>query len=381
MRNKKQYRRDKGLKKRILCWVLAVMLAVPVSALAADEEQTELPGDQRKATIMVLSITGNEMTYVEIDTDQEDESEPDSEEMRELESEEMPEPESDAEGAPEGGQMPQMCNMEDMIEAFQENGGDMSQMEDMMEAFQENGGPGGGGQMPEGGGQPADDDGQMPEDGDQPAEDGQSADGEENGGPGGGGGMPQMGNMEDMIEAFQENGGDMSQMQDMMEAFQGNGGPMQGGDDQTSDDGGQSSEGDNQEPETNGQQADGEGNGGPGGGGGMPQMGNMEDMIEAFQENGGDTSQIEDMIEAFQENGGGQMPGGAQNGEQAENGEEFSGPMSGATTVYLQVGVVVHADGKDKTFSILEAGDELEALFETDDEGNEVITEMWLLDN
>jgi hypothetical protein len=49
------------------------------------------------------------------------------------------------------------------------------------------------------------------------------------------------------------------------------------------------------------------------------------------------------------------------------------------TTVYLPVNIVVHADqGKNMTFSILEAGDELEALFETGEDGTEIITELWL---
>ena len=47
-------------------------------------------------------------------------------------------------------------------------------------------------------------------------------------------------------------------------------------------------------------------------------------------------------------------------------------------TVYLPVGVVVHTNKGDKTFSILEAGDELEVLFEENESGEEVITEIWL---
>ena len=49
-------------------------------------------------------------------------------------------------------------------------------------------------------------------------------------------------------------------------------------------------------------------------------------------------------------------------------------------TVYLPVGIVVHTDiGKQTTFSILEAGDRLEVLFETDEDGEEIITEIWML--
>lgn len=47
-------------------------------------------------------------------------------------------------------------------------------------------------------------------------------------------------------------------------------------------------------------------------------------------------------------------------------------------TVYLPVSVIVHTDdGEERTFSILEAGDELEVLFEEVD-GEEVIVELWL---
>lgn len=51
-----------------------------------------------------------------------------------------------------------------------------------------------------------------------------------------------------------------------------------------------------------------------------------------------------------------------------------------SVTVYLQVGVVVYTTtGKEKTFSILQAGDEVKVLFETDADGNEVITKMWIV--
>ena len=56
----------------------------------------------------------------------------------------------------------------------------------------------------------------------------------------------------------------------------------------------------------------------------------------------------------------------------AENGVYF-------TTVYLPVAVKVHTDTGDiRTFSILEAGDELEVLFEENEEGEEVIIEIWM---
>ena len=48
-------------------------------------------------------------------------------------------------------------------------------------------------------------------------------------------------------------------------------------------------------------------------------------------------------------------------------------------TVYLPVPVIVHTDDGDRTFSILEAGDQLQATILTDEAGNETITELWLL--
>lgn len=49
-------------------------------------------------------------------------------------------------------------------------------------------------------------------------------------------------------------------------------------------------------------------------------------------------------------------------------------------TVYLPVAVTVHTDtGEERTFSILEAGDELEVRLEENAEGEEVITEIWML--
>ncbi len=313
------------MKKKILCWALAAMLAFPATALAAEETETESMETERKATIMVVSITGNELTYVEINTPDEEESEP--------ESGEMPEPESgdDSQAADEGGQS--------------------------------------------------------------------AEDGSQQGGPGGGGQMPDMSNMQDMMEQFQNGDVDMSGVQDMIEQFAGNGGGMRGGpggqqgsqdagtENQASEDDGQAAGDDSQAADEGSQSVeDGFQQGGPGGGQ-MPDMSNMQDMIEQFQNGDVDLSGMQDMIGQFAGNGGDTDLSGVQDmieqftggGDGQEGGFGGMGGQ-GLTTVYLQVGVVVHADGKEKTFSILEAGDELEVLFETDEEGNEVITEMWLLD-
>ena len=71
-----------------------------------------------------------------------------------------------------------------------------------------------------------------------------------------------------------------------------------------------------------------------------------------------------------------QLPEGA-----APDFSQNGNTPSGATTktVYLPVPVVVHTDDSDRTFSILEAGDQLQATILTDEAGNETITELWLL--
>lgn len=71
-----------------------------------------------------------------------------------------------------------------------------------------------------------------------------------------------------------------------------------------------------------------------------------------------------------------QLPEGA-----APDFSQNGNTPSGATTktVYLSVPVVVHTDDGDRTFSILEAGDQLQATILTDEAGNETITELWLL--
>lgn len=49
-------------------------------------------------------------------------------------------------------------------------------------------------------------------------------------------------------------------------------------------------------------------------------------------------------------------------------------------TVYLPVPVVVHTDTDEKrTFSILETGDRLRVTIVTEEDGNETITEIWML--
>lgn len=76
----------------------------------------------------------------------------------------------------------------------------------------------------------------------------------------------------------------------------------------------------------------------------------------------------------------GELPEGMDRSQMPNMGEmeEMFAEMAGET-VYLPVGIKVHADnGKDTTFSILEEGDVLQVLFETKEDGTEVITEIWM---
>lgn len=71
---------------------------------------------------------------------------------------------------------------------------------------------------------------------------------------------------------------------------------------------------------------------------------------------------------------GGDSEGGASGRMQGGRGSQVE-----AKTVYLPVSVVVHTGTTSTaTFSILEAGDELTVLYETNANGEEVITEIWM---
>ncbi len=79
----------------------------------------------------------------------------------------------------------------------------------------------------------------------------------------------------------------------------------------------------------------------------------------------------------------GQTADGASDSGRMGRGNPGRGQMNRQTqetvTVYLPVAIVVHTNtGEQKTFSILKEGDELEALFQENEEGEEVIIELWL---
>ena len=95
---------------------------------------------------------------------------------------------------------------------------------------------------------------------------------------------------------------------------------------------------------------------------GMPQMdGNVAPPDGSSQGNTDSSGMPED------------MPSGAfRKGDRSEQQD--------TKNVYLPVPVVVHTDTDEKrTFSILEAGDRLQVTIVTDEEGNETITEIWML--
>ena len=72
--------------------------------------------------------------------------------------------------------------------------------------------------------------------------------------------------------------------------------------------------------------------------------------------------------------------GMSQDNESTAQPKEFQWKDVDTKTVYLPVPVVVHTDTDEKrTFSILEAGDKLQVTIVTDEDGNETITEIWML--
>ena len=80
-------------------------------------------------------------------------------------------------------------------------------------------------------------------------------------------------------------------------------------------------------------------------------------------------------------------PGGKQqNGSDSEDipsggvSKDGRSEQQDTKNVYLPVPVVVHTDTDEKrTFSILEAGDRLQVTIVTEEDGNETITEIWML--
>ena len=77
---------------------------------------------------------------------------------------------------------------------------------------------------------------------------------------------------------------------------------------------------------------------------------------------------------------GGDAPGMPENIPSGDFQKGGRSEQQNTKTVYLPVPVVVHTDTNEKrTFSILEEGDRLQVSIVTDEEGNETITEIWML--
>ena len=87
----------------------------------------------------------------------------------------------------------------------------------------------------------------------------------------------------------------------------------------------------------------------------------------------------------IQEAGTGSTPETEPASETSENagagGRGRMGMEAETETVYLPVAVTVHTDtDEERTFSILEAGDELEVLIAEDESGADMIIEIWMTD-
>lgn len=76
---------------------------------------------------------------------------------------------------------------------------------------------------------------------------------------------------------------------------------------------------------------------------------------------------------------GGDTPSGEKPSDSGE--KDASNMMGGVVTTQIPVGVTVHtAAGTETTFSRIATGDVLKLLLETDDDGNEVILEIWMIE-
>ena len=97
-----------------------------------------------------------------------------------------------------------------------------------------------------------------------------------------------------------------------------------------------------------------------------------EEVSEEASEKEPEMSSSEEASETFSMEDVGENSGSFFQGrmEQQENAQ--------TVTVYLPVAVKVHTDEEDRTFPILEAGDELEVLLQEDEDGEETITEIWM---
>ena len=105
---------------------------------------------------------------------------------------------------------------------------------------------------------------------------------------------------------------------------------------------------------------------------GESETSSSEEVSEEASEKEPEMSSSEEASETFSMEDAGENSGSFFQGrmEQQENAQ--------TVTVYLPVAVKVHTDEEDRTFSILEAGDELEVLLQEDEDGEETIIEIWM---
>ena len=121
----------------------------------------------------------------------------------------------------------------------------------------------------------------------------------------------------------------------------------------------------------------------------MPQMGNGEapQMQEGSTEmqqpqDSGDNAQQPQMDSSEMPTMNGGSASGTDSTEMPQEGGGMdTSKMSGTTaTVQIPVGVTVHTTSDTiTTFARIQSGDILKILFETDDEGNEVIVGIWMV--
>ena len=118
---------------------------------------------------------------------------------------------------------------------------------------------------------------------------------------------------------------------------------------------------------------------------GIPET-ETEGVPDADTEEVSDTGDVrEKEAGRIQEAGTGSTPETEPASETSENagagGRGRMGMEAETETVYLPVAVTVHTDtDEERTFSILEAGDELEVLIAEDESGADMIIEIWMTD-
>lgn len=98
------------------------------------------------------------------------------------------------------------------------------------------------------------------------------------------------------------------------------------------------------------------------------------------QQSGGDNAQMPQMDSSEMPTGGPSFDMDSTETPQEGGGMDTS-KMSGTTaTVQIPVGVTVHTTSDtNTTFSRIQSGDVLKILYETDEDGNEVIVEIWMV--